>query len=75
MDLKTEFNDLLKNDGYILILYNVAQQLSDECKDDKQLMALNMITGNAFSLYNALQHYKEIKNGKSISNSSRTSLS
>ena len=70
--LKAEFNELVEdNDALVLVLFNMAQDLVQDVEDTKEAEALNIITGSAFALYHALQHYKEVKNGKSVKNSSR----
>ena len=71
-ELETEFQEILSEDGLILLMFNMAQDLV-QVKDpeSKECQALNIIVGNAFALFHAIKNYKEIKNGKSIRNGGR----
>lgn len=72
-NLEKEFKEFIDtDDAYIMVIFNIAQELVQE-KEGKEAQALNMIVGSSFALLNAIQNYKEIKNGKSIEHSSRTS--
>lgn len=63
--LDEQFNDLIQDEGYLLVMYNMAQDLVQEC-EDKRATQLNIIVGTSFALLHAIRNYKEINNGKSI---------
>lgn len=63
--LNEQFSEFIEDEGYLLILYNMAQDLVQD-SDGKQAAALNIIVGTSFALLHAIRNYKEIKNGKSI---------
>lgn len=67
-DVQEEFDALLKEDGIILLMFEMSQELQElpETKDSEKQM-LSIIMGNSFALLNAINIYKEIrKNGKSV---------
>ena len=68
-------DELLEDDGLILAIFSEAQELVQENENEKEMQALNMIVGSSFALFHAIQHYKEIKNGKSIKYRRRTQTS
>lgn len=71
-ELEKEFKEIIQEDGLILVIFNMAQELVQiKEPETKEAQALNIITGSAFALLYAIKNYKEIKNGKSISNRSR----
>ena len=69
-ELETEFQEVIEDGGFALLVFNMAQDLVQE-KDGKEAQALNMMVGASFALYHAIRYYQEVKNGKSVRNSSR----
>ena len=65
-ELEKEFLEFIDDDGYILILYNMTQDLVQDEQNPKKQQLYNMIVGSSFALYHAIQMYKENTNGKSI---------
>lgn len=70
MKIEKELKELLDDDSYVLIIFNLAQEIVQTCENQKEAEALNIITGSSFALYHAIQHYKEVKYGKSVSDCS-----
>lgn len=70
-ELEAEFKEAISEDGLILVIFNMAQELVQE-KSGKEAQALNIVVGSSFALLHAIQNYREVKeNGKSINNRSR----
>ena len=58
-----EFDNAIENEGQILLIFSMAQDLVQDLHDGKEQQALNIITGASFALLHAIRNYKEIKNG------------
>lgn len=65
--IEKDFEEILEEDGMIQVIFEISQELVqdiDQISEESRI--LNIIVGSSFSLWQAIQRYKEIKNGKSI---------
>lgn len=65
--IEKDFEEILEEDGMIQVIFQISQELvqdTDQISEESRI--LNIIVGSSFSLWQAIQRYKEIKNGKSI---------
>lgn len=70
-ELEKELDNVLAESGIVTLIFSMTQDLL-QTKKGKEEQALNIIMGSSFALLNAINNYKEIKNGKSKYNRIRT---